>query len=70
MAAVLESIGTPANEAAEEDAQFEADALSAWEEYQLNGVLVASDAIDGMFAEALDRARFVAKDTPANLGFF
>lgn len=44
-------------EAAEEDAQFEADALTAWEEYQLNGVCVTSEAIDDIFAEALDRAR-------------
>jgi predicted transcriptional regulator len=60
MAAVLESIGTPAIEAAEEDAQFEADALTAWEEYQLNGVHVTSEAIDVIFSEALDRARSAA----------
>ncbi|HEX9022877.1 MAG TPA: hypothetical protein VF799_03465 [Geobacteraceae bacterium] len=61
MASVLESVGTPAIEAAEEDAQFEADALAAWEEYQLSGVHVTSETIDGMFAEALDRARSAAK---------
>ncbi len=61
MASVLETVGTPAIEAAEEDAQFEADALAAWEEYQLSGVHVTSETIDGMFAEALDRARSVAK---------
>ncbi len=61
MASVLESVGTPAIEAAEEDAQFEADALAAWEEYQLSGEHVTSETIDGMFAEALDRARSAAK---------
>lgn len=61
MAAVLESIGTPAIEAAEEDAQFEAEALAAWEEYQLNGVHVSTGKINGMFSEALTRAKSVAK---------
>jgi predicted transcriptional regulator len=61
MASVLESVGTPAIEAAEEDAQFEADALAAWEEYQLNGVHVNSATIEGMFSDALDRAKSVAK---------
>jgi len=68
MAAVLESVGTPAIEAAEADAQFEADALAAWEEYQLSGVHVDPAAIDAIFAEALTRAKSVAKDragTPA-----
>ncbi len=32
MAAVLESVGTPALDAAEADARFEAEALAAWEE--------------------------------------
>lgn len=65
MAAVLESVGTPAIEAAEADAQFEADALSAWEEYQLSGVHVGAATIDDIFAEALNRADSVAKSRGA-----
>ena len=61
MAAVLESVGTPAIEAAEADAQFEAETLVAWEDYQLTGVHVEAPAIDDMFAEALIRAQSVAK---------
>lgn len=61
MAAVLESVGTPALEAAEADAQFEAEALAAWEEYQLSGKHVAGATIDTMFADALVRARSVAE---------
>ena len=65
MAAVLESVGTPALEAAEADAQFEAEALAAWEEYQLGGAHVGAESIDSMFAEALARAESVArKQTP------
>lgn len=60
MAAVLEAVGTPAIEAAEADARFEADALAAWEEYQLTGACVTVDAIDATFAKALQRARIVA----------
>ncbi|HBG03966.1 MAG: hypothetical protein A2075_14360 [Geobacteraceae bacterium GWC2_58_44] len=65
MAAVLESVGTPAIEAAEADALFEAETLVAWEEYQLSGVHVAAPAIDEMFAEALGRAESVAKSRGA-----
>jgi predicted transcriptional regulator len=61
MAAVLEAIGTPAIEAAEADAQFEAASWAAWEEYQLTGEHVSLEAIDDMFAEALTRAKSVAK---------
>ena len=61
MAAVLESVGTPALEAAEADAQFEAEALAAWEEYQLSGVHVPGETIDALFADALTRAKSVAK---------
>ena len=61
MAAVLESVGTPAIEAAEADALFEAETLVAWEEYQLRGVHVSRLTIDDMFAEALARAESVAK---------
>jgi len=65
MAAVLESVGTPAIEAAEFDAQFEAEALVAWEEYQLSGVHVKAQTIDDMFAEAVGRAKSVAKSRGA-----
>lgn len=61
MAAVLESVGTPALDAAEADAQFEADALAAWEEYQLSGKSVSAAEIDTLFTEALARAESVAK---------
>lgn len=65
MAAVLEAVGTPAIEAAEADAQFEAESLVAWEEYQLTGEHVSAEAIDGIFVEALDRAKSVAKSRGA-----
>lgn len=61
MAAVLESIGTPALEAAEADALFEAEALAAWEDYQLSGRHITAETIDDMFSEALDRAKTVAE---------
>jgi predicted transcriptional regulator len=61
MAAVLESIGTPAIEAAEADIQFEAEALSAWEEYELTGTHMTADAVDAMFDDALSRARSIAE---------
>jgi hypothetical protein len=44
-------------EAAEEGASSEADSLTAWEEYQLNGVHVAGSTIDDMFTEALADCR-------------
>jgi len=62
MAAVLESVGTPALDAAEADAQFEADALAAWEEYQLSGASVSAEAIDTLFAEALAKAEAAEKN--------
>ena len=62
MAAVLEAIGSPAIEAAESDLQFEADALAAWEDYQLTGKHVSAEEIDALFAEARRRAAAVAKD--------
>lgn len=46
---------------AEADEQFEADALSAWEDYQLKGEHVSAATIDDIFAEALTRAGSVAK---------
>ena len=61
MATVLETIGTPAIEAAEADAQFEAETLVAWEEYQLSGIHVTAPTIDDMFAEAVTRAKSAAK---------
>ena len=65
MAAVLYSVVAPAIEAAEADAQFEAESLVAWEEYQLSGEYVTNQTIDDMFAEALDRAESVAKSPGA-----
>ena len=59
MAAVLESVGTPAIEQAEADAQFEAEALAAWEEYQLSGVCLTAENIDALFANALAHAKSV-----------
>ncbi len=61
MAAVLESVGAPALDAAEADARFEADALAAWEEYQLSGDAERAGTIDALFSEARTRARAVAK---------
>jgi predicted transcriptional regulator len=57
MAAVLESVGTPALEAAEADALFEAEALVAWEEYQLSGCHVTTATIDALFDDAVARAK-------------
>lgn len=65
MAAVLEAVGTPAIEAAEADARFEAESWVAWEEYQLTGEHVSAEAIDDMFAEALSRAKSMAKNRGA-----
>jgi hypothetical protein len=53
MAAVLELVGTPALEMVEDDAQFESEALAAWEEYQLSGMCVTAEKIDVLFADAL-----------------
>lgn len=61
MAAVLEEVGTPALEAAEADAEFEAEALAAWEEYELTGTHVAADTIDLLFSDALARAKSVVE---------
>lgn len=60
MAAVLESVGSPAIEAAELDARFEAEALAAWEEYQLTGTAVSVDELENSFVRALRQARLVA----------
>lgn len=56
MSSVLEAIGWPAIEAAEEDLKFEADALAAWQEYELTGEHVTSDQIESLFDKALDKA--------------
>ncbi len=61
MSAVLEMIGTSAMEAVEADLQFESEALTAWEEYELTGVHVTSEAVETLFADALVRARSVAE---------
>lgn len=61
MSAVLEMVGTPALEAAEADAQFDAEALEAWEAYQLTGEHVPSHQLDETFANALTRAKSVAE---------
>ena len=39
---------------------FRQEALAAWEEYQLTGAHVTSDAVDALFADALHRATAVA----------
>jgi len=62
MASVLESVGTPALEAAEADARFEEEALAAWEEYQLTGGHVTAEAVETLFADALARAGSVANE--------
>jgi len=62
MAATLVSIGLPAIEEAEAELQFEADALDAWEEYELTGVHVTSEEIDSMFAAARSRAAELSRN--------
>ena len=61
MASVLEAVAGQAIEAAEADIEFEAQALKAWEDYELTGVHVLSDDIDSMFNRALKKATLVAK---------
>jgi len=61
MAAVLESVGAPALDAAEADARFEDEAFAAWEDYQLSGSAVDAAALDERFDAAVARARAVAK---------
>ena len=63
MASVLETVGWPAIKAAEADLQFEADALVAWEEYELTGVYVASADIESLFDTSLQRAARRLSDT-------
>lgn len=61
MASVLETVGWPAIEAAEADLQFEADALAAWEEYELTGTHVASADIESLFEDSMHKATSVLK---------
>lgn len=61
MAVVLESVGTPALDAVEDDARFEAEALAAWDDYQLRGASVEAVELDRLFTESLTRARTAAK---------
>lgn len=61
MSSVLEAVGWPAIKAAEEDLKFEADALVAWQEYELTGEHVTSDQIESLFDKALDKAAVVRK---------
>lgn len=63
--AVLAIAGTPAIETADADAQFEAEALAAWEEYQPYGEHVTMAEMDDIIVEALARARTVAANTSA-----
>jgi len=64
MAAVLEAVGTPALEAAEEDARFEAEAFDAWEAFQLTGEAVDRTALEGLFTAARRRARGATRGRP------
>jgi predicted transcriptional regulator len=64
MATVLEAISAPALEAAEEDARFEAEALEAWEAYQLDGETVDGPALAALFASARSRVRAGARRRP------
>jgi predicted DNA-binding protein len=61
MAAVLETVGSPAIEAAEADLQFEAEALAAWEDYELTGNHISAETVETLFDEALARARTIAE---------
>jgi len=67
MASVLESVGWPAIEAAEADLQFEADALIAWEEYELTGACVAPTEIETLFANSLQKAEIVLDNRGENV---
>lgn len=61
MGAVLEAIGTPAIEAAQADIKFEAEALAAWEEFELTGICEPAEKIDTLFDHALARAKAVSE---------
>jgi predicted DNA-binding protein len=61
MGAVLEAIGTPAIEAAEADIKFEAEALAAWEKFELTGICEPAEKIDALFDHALAQAKAVSE---------
>jgi predicted transcriptional regulator len=56
MSTTLVSIGLPAIEEAEAELQFEADALNAWEKYELTGEHVTSDEVESLFEAARNKA--------------
>ncbi len=62
MASTLVSIGLPAIEEAEAELQFEADALDAWQEYQLKGVHMTSEDIEAIFDVARNKVTNAAKE--------
>ncbi|NOQ42626.1 MAG: hypothetical protein GQ563_09040 [Desulfuromusa sp.] len=62
MASVLETVGWPAIKAAEADLQFEADALMAWEEYELTGTHIALTEIESLFETSLQKAANMLKN--------
>ena len=64
MAAVLEAVSTPALEAAEEDARFEAEALQAWETFQPSGEALETSSLQAMFKSARARASAAARRRP------
>jgi len=66
MAAVLETIGRPALDAAEADLQFEAAAILALEEYELTGIHVPLTEIESMFSISGEQAKKVLKDRRAH----
>ncbi len=60
MSAVLETVGTPALDAAEADVRFEDEAFVAWEAYQMTGERVEGHGIEALFTEAGEKARRAA----------
>jgi predicted transcriptional regulator len=56
MGALLEELGTQSIDYVEQDMRFEAEALQAWEDYQLTGKAVVNAEVDEMFAAAHNRA--------------
>jgi predicted transcriptional regulator len=68
MAAVLEAVSTPALDEAEADARFEAEALEAWEAYQLTGEAVETRALDGLFSAATPARRRKVRGTTQDDG--
>ena len=56
MGALLEELGSQSIDYVEQDMRFEAEALQAWEDYQLTGKAVANAEIETMFAAAYNTA--------------